>query len=317
MVSVICICHNHAPYVLESIQSVLSQTYAPIELIVVDDASTDESCAVIQEYLSSIEQDIPFIRFVENVGNCKAFNQAFSQSNGDYIIDLAADDVLLPNRIEEQVLAFEKLSEDYGVVFSDANLIDDAGNILRNYYQRGEDGIPASRIPSGNVYQELLKKAFICTPTMMMKRTMLEELGGYDETLSYEDYDLWVRSGRKWKYYYQDLVLTQKRILSTSLGKQFYQPRRNPHLASTLKVCKKAFLQNQIPAENKALSYSIQYHFRQSVWMNCPELAKEFAKLLVKIQPLSFLEKALLSLVQINFPFFPCYQLYQRIRSFI
>src|SRR5687767_6161263 len=104
LVSVICLCYNQARFVREAVASVLAQTYPHVELIIVDDASTDDSAAVIR----SIVQDNPAIRCLvleKNVGNCKAFNTGLSLAKGDYIIDLAADDLLLPRRIESGVQA--------------------------------------------------------------------------------------------------------------------------------------------------------------------------------------------------------------------
>ena len=100
LVSVICLCYNHSKYVIESIESVLSQSYANIELIIVDDASTDDSQSVIRNFIVSLPQ-VNFIPLTNNIGNCSAFNIGWRASSGDYVIDLAADDwretLLLPS----------------------------------------------------------------------------------------------------------------------------------------------------------------------------------------------------------------------------
>ena len=107
LVSVICLCYNQARWVEDSIKSVLNQTYNNIQLIVVDDKSTDNSATVIRNLLADKPQ-IKFISNSKNLGNCKAFNRALKEAKGQYIIDLAADDVLLPNRITEGVNTFQK-----------------------------------------------------------------------------------------------------------------------------------------------------------------------------------------------------------------
>src|SRR5579859_1537102 len=102
LVSVICLCYNHRRFVKEAIESVLGQTYKNIELIVVDDCSTDGSVSVIKEL---IVQN-PVIRFIplnENRGNCKAFNEGYKLSSGKFVIDFSADDVMVSGRIEQQV----------------------------------------------------------------------------------------------------------------------------------------------------------------------------------------------------------------------
>src|SRR5690606_2392531 len=121
-----------------------------------------------------------------NQGNTRAFNQAWHAAKGEFIIDFATDDVLLPNRVTEQVAAFQKLDEAYGVVYSDAEYIDDSGNHVRYHCQRNAAGEVISFAPSGDVFRHLLERYFVCPPTMMMRRRVLEDLNGYDETLAYE-----------------------------------------------------------------------------------------------------------------------------------
>src|SRR6185436_18882244 len=101
-VTVICLCYNHARFVEEAIESVLNQSYANIQLIVVDDASTDKSAEVIKQLINK-HSSIEFLPLQTNLGNCKAFNQGLARAKGEYVIDLAADDVLLPTRIETGV----------------------------------------------------------------------------------------------------------------------------------------------------------------------------------------------------------------------
>ena len=112
-VSVICLCYNHADHVTQAIESVLHQTYEHIELIVVDDASIDGSKSVI-ENMAKIH-GFQTIFNPSNLGNCKSFNIGFGQSHGKYIIDLAADDLLLPERIQVGVHLMKQKGERYGV----------------------------------------------------------------------------------------------------------------------------------------------------------------------------------------------------------
>ena len=122
LVSVICLCYNHSKYVIESIESVLSQSYENIELIVVDDASNDGSQAVIRGFLENKPQ-VSFISLTKNTGNCRAFNIGWQASSGNYIIDLAADDLLLPDSVSIGVGCFLKRDSNYGVHFGDAHII--------------------------------------------------------------------------------------------------------------------------------------------------------------------------------------------------
>ena len=128
LVSVICLCYNHEKFVKEAIKSVLCQSYSNIQLIVVDDASTDGSKNVIAEMLEGTSTE--FITLHSNLGNTKAFNKGFAKAKGKYIIDLSADDVLIQNRVEKQVAFFEECKQSIGVIYSDAIYIDEEGNEL-------------------------------------------------------------------------------------------------------------------------------------------------------------------------------------------
>ena len=100
LVSVVCLCYNHARFLREALDSVLAQTYPNIEVIVVDDCSTDGSVSIIQEYIAKH----PYIKFIStghNRGNTTAFNMGWRASHGAYIIDFATDDALLPERVAQ------------------------------------------------------------------------------------------------------------------------------------------------------------------------------------------------------------------------
>ena len=258
-VSIICTCFNHERYVIESLQSVLSQTYRNYELIVVDDKSTDESPAIIEKFQKKHPQ-ITFIRREKNEGICKAFNTAFKICSGDFIIDLAADDILLAKRLERGVKIFETLDDSYGVIFGDAELIDADGKRLWFHSEK----YPHNTIPQGNIYESLIERYFICSPTMMFRRAVIESLGGYDETLSYEDFDFWIRSSRIFKYHYEPEILVKKRKLKNSLSHSQFKVF-NRHNFATYRVCTKILDLNRTVREQDALRKRIQYEIRQSI----------------------------------------------------
>src|SRR5687768_4471521 len=148
-VTVICLCYNQGRFVSESIRSVLCQTHPNTELIVVDDASTDNSVAIFRECISPYPQ-IKFLPLSEILGNCKAFNTALRLSEGKYIIDLAADDVLLPDRVSKGIQALTNAGENFGVHFSDADWISEDGRALYRHSER----FPHATIPEGDIYKD-------------------------------------------------------------------------------------------------------------------------------------------------------------------
>lgn len=258
-VTVICVCYNQGAYVREAIRSVLDQTYPLVQLVVIDDKSTDASAAIIEDFIRDFP-DIEFLPLPVNVGYCKAFNQALKHVKGDFIIDFAADDVLLPERISVGVADLEQAGARYGVHFSDADWISEAGATLYKHSQR----FPHHTIPHGDIYRDLIERFFICSPTMMFRRTVIESLGGYDESLAYEDFDFWIRSSRSFYYCYSPEVLVKKRVVKNSMSHRQFRVL-SPQLSSTYKVCEKIMALNRSAAEQRALARRIIYEMRVSV----------------------------------------------------
>ena len=302
LVSVICLCFNHEKYVKQAIESVLCQTYAPNELIVVDDASCDSSRSVI-ENMAKIHGFQAFFN-TSNQGNCKSFNLGLSHARGKYIIDLAADDILFPDRIRIGVEEMERKGETYAVHFCDVELLDKNGNFISTHFKRDQQGNLLQTVPSGDIYQHLVERYLISAPSMMMTRQVLEELNGYDEQLSYEDFDFWVRSSRNYKYVFTDQVLVQKLVLEKSLSSFNYQ-RKNRQAMSTAMVCEKIFKLNKSEEENEALLKRINYELKWALITENWEAAKIFIHLKEKLGQKSLrkaLEKIILKIKPAWYP---------------
>ncbi|MET4073046.1 glycosyltransferase [Hymenobacter sp. UYCo722] len=268
LVTIVALCHNHAPFLREALDSILAQTYPHLEVWLVDDASTDGSPAILRDYAAR-NPSWHLLLLPENVGNCRAFNTAFFQSKGGFIIDFATDDVLLPARVALQVAQFRAAEASVGVVYSNAELIDESGRFLGLHHR--PDGRAGLRpVPaSGWVFAEVLRRYFISTPTMMMRRACLASMGGYDETLAYEDFDFWVRASRDWQFCYLDAVTTRKRKHPRSMSARAYR-RHDPYLATTTRVCAKALALARTPAEFAALAVRLRSELRQAVRRHAP-----------------------------------------------
>ncbi len=312
-VSVICTCYNHASFVGECLRSVMQQTYSSIQLIVIDNASTDDSRRIIQQLIDQYPQII-FLRNTHNIGLCKAFNQGLGEATGKYVIDLAADDVMPPDRIEKQVKAFENLPKDYAVVFSNAAYIDASGKKLGYHYALGDDGQAAGVVPTGDVYKEILRRYFICTPTIMMRKSVLMKLGGYDENLSYEDFDFFVRSAHDYRYYYLDDVLMYKRVLEGSLATQFYRVG-NSMLKSSWEVCNKAYDLSRSQEEYDLLANRIRSFIKKCFVAEDAKQAEEFRRLLNYIEDPGWETDLLVILCRLHLPVNWAYQQYAKWQS--
>jgi len=244
---------------VEALNSVINQTYPNIELLIADDCSSDHSVGVIQDWLQH-HPNVYFSANEKNLGNTKTFNQLAKKAKGEFIIDLAADDVLLPNCIEKQVKTFQNSKyENLGIVYGNLIEIDENGNFIRNYYT--EEDHPES----GNIYKMVIGRTTkICSVSSMVKKSVFEKLGYYDENLAYEDLDLWVRASRIYEFEYIPELLIKKRILASSLS-SFFTQKKNPKTKklhkSSLKILHKAFKLNQSKDEHKALLGRIRFEF--------------------------------------------------------
>lgn len=283
LVSIVALSFNHGRFLVEALDSVLAQTYPHWELIIVDDASTDDSAAVIRGWVAANPGRAAHVLLLaESAGACAAFNAGLARCRGEFVVDFATDDVLLPTRLAEQVAAFAALDDSYGVVYTDAELLDEAGTVLRRHYRRDAAGRPHPAAPSGDVFAHVLGHYFISSPTMMMRRRVLTDLGGYDATLAYEDFDFWVRSSHAWQYYFLDRVLTRKRLHPRSHSRGFYRPG-DPQLASTVRVCHKARALCRTSAEWAGLRRRVRYELRQALRYGCWPEARALAELLAEL----------------------------------
>ena len=257
----------------EALESVAGQSYTNIQLIIVDDASTDVSKQTIADYINV--RPAHFISHDINLGNCKAFNSALMHARGELVMDFSADDVLPPNRVELGVQEFEKHDDSFGVQFGDAMIIDEAGKFL-GYHS---DHFPPSTISQGDVYEALIRRYFVNGPTTMVRKRVFDDLGGYDESLSYEDFDFWIRSSRQYNYFYTPEVLVKRRLVRGALHEKQFS-RMSLHARTTLAVCRKIMAMNRTRAEKTALSSRISYEIRQSVRRLDVKLAWEYLLLL-------------------------------------
>lgn len=177
-ISVVIPAYNAEPYIAEAIESCLQQTPPPLEVIVVDDASTDRTAGIAASYPSPVR----LIRFESNQGVSRARNRGVEEASGDWIAFLDADDWFLPGKFAAQLCCAEQHPE--------AKLIY-SGFRWRalNGTERDVAAFPLQRLASMMRY----RCAFdICT--VLVRRDALREIGGFDCSLKRsEDYELWLR----------------------------------------------------------------------------------------------------------------------------
>jgi len=272
----------------EAIESVLSQTYSSLQVIVVDDASVDGSKELIKELIKH-RDGIQTIFLPDNVGNCKAFNQGLKLATGDFIIDFSTDDIMLPDRIEKQIAFFEKQNEKVGIVFSDAVYVNENGSTIRSHYDYLFKKRLLDHVPSGDVFRDVLTTYFISSPTMMIKKKVMDTLHGYDEALSYEDFDFWIRASRDFQFEFLNERTTKVRKSSESMSTGWYR-LGDRQLHSTFLVCTKAEKLCRDEQDRNALRWRVLYEFKQAVFSQNKTEAKLFAELFTRLgkTPISF-----------------------------
>jgi glycosyltransferase involved in cell wall biosynthesis len=312
LVSVICLCYNHQEFIKEAIESVLQQTYKHIQLIVVDDCSTDKSVTIIRKIIADNPQ-IEFYPLENNLGNCAAFNRGLAHVKGDFVIDFSTDDVMLPDRIERQVNQFHQLDPTYGVVFSDALYISKDGTSLYRHHDYLIRKRSLKKIPQGNIYKDLLTSFFICPPTMMTRKSVFDSLQGYDEQLTFEDFDFWVRSSRNFKYAFLNVVTTKVRISEHSMSASLYS-KGDKLLYSTYFVCEKAFHLNKTEEEQECLAKRLRYEIRQSVFSENYREAELFFQLLVRMKKADRISRVLMGINKLKLPLGSFRRLYNKLR---
>ena len=184
LVSVVIPAFNVAAWIGDTIQSVLDQTYRPIEIIVVDDGSADDTALVAGKFGNAVR----YIR-QPNAGVGAARNAGFNASRGDLIAFVDADDLWHPKKLEEQV-ALLKSKPQLGWVYSDAFIVDHtAGKVLDRVGR-------THSLPDGDIAGSLLLNNFIACPTPLIRRSVLTLVGGFDERRSLTvaaDWFMWLR----------------------------------------------------------------------------------------------------------------------------
>jgi glycosyltransferase involved in cell wall biosynthesis len=191
LVSILVPSFNGAPWLREALDSILAQTYPNIEVLLLDDASTDDTPAIAAEY----EGRIRYVRQQQNMGIYDNVNVGIAEARGELIATYHADDIYLPDMVEEQV-AYLQAHPEVGAVFASDIMVDaegrEYGRIVLPKEVRGERPLPYA-----TVLNTLLKykNAFLVCPTAMVRASVHRDVGVYaQETYrNTSDLEMWLR----------------------------------------------------------------------------------------------------------------------------
>ena len=255
LVSILIPCYNHEKYIVDCLDSLISQTYKRIELIVCDDASADRSFDVLCTYRERLEarfERVVLLKNESNSGITVTANKMIKEARGSIYKLIASDDMLFPEYTEQMVLAFKK-NEDVDVVVSNGYRVGDSAYytdyLLKGYAQNNDDqsALLVYQNPpefDNDLFAKLYQGNFIFAPGMSIRSRAYELYGLYDESIMIEDWEYSLRlSKENRRFYFLDQPLVLYRISensATSMKKNSDLERRRIYIYDAeLKIIKK------------------------------------------------------------------------------
>ncbi len=224
LISVVIPAYNAARTIGATLRSVIDQTYPNIEIIVVDDGSTDGTAAIVRSVLAGE----PRLRFVAqgNAGVAAARNAGAALARGDFIAPVDADDLWHPTKLAKQMELMKRGSERLGLVYCWSSWIDDDGCVVERY--------GAMSYASGRVYSLLALEDFICNASVpLIRRSAFAAVGGYDTGLrraggqGCEDWQLYLRLAEICEFAVVPEFLVGYRLAGGSMSTDVWQMKRS------------------------------------------------------------------------------------------
>ena len=205
-VSVCIAAYNHARYLPKCLDSILSQTYDKYEIVVVDDGSEDGSHELLLDYQSRFKDRIRYFWHAghENRGVSVTSNVAIRGSTGEYVAFIGADDMWYPEKLQHQVAILEE-SREVAFVYGIAYYMDEHDEVLPGVV--GGD-VTADRNPLG----KMLVVNYAPAMTVVARRLCLDQVGLFDESMDYSDWDLMIKLLSHWRAAYVDKPLARYRV---------------------------------------------------------------------------------------------------------
>ena len=211
LVSVIIPTYNRSTLLLRAIESVRNQTYKHLEIIIVDDGSTDNTEEIVRRLK---DNRIIYIKHNKNMGASAARNTGVKKSSGEFVAFLDSDDEWLPEKIEKQINVFSKFGENIGMVYSDMIRVYPSG---RKYYWHSPSFLPKD----GILYPKALNYGLINIglQTCLVRKVCFSEVGLFDINLKrYIDLEFFIRLSRRFLFYHINEALVYYYVVSNSIS---------------------------------------------------------------------------------------------------
>ncbi len=207
-------CFNHARFLAESVQGILCQSYTDLELIIVDDCSSDDSWEIMCG-LAQQDTRVKPIRHAQNGGASKSRNDGLRASKGEFLGFCDSDDIWKPEKLSIQMSILQRRPE-CDVTYCDALFIDEAG---RPSGKRFSEEFPVPGTGCGDLFDQLVFRNFINMQTVLMRRACVEQSGYFDEGIKWvEDWWYWLKVSRNHNYFYSAEPLAKYRVHGKSTG---------------------------------------------------------------------------------------------------
>jgi glycosyltransferase involved in cell wall biosynthesis len=184
LISVLMSVHNGETYLVQALDSILSQSFSSFEFIVIDDASTDDTAGILADYARR-ESRICLLSNQKNMGLAWSLNRGLKQVKGRYIARMDADDISLQLRLEKQ-FSFMEEHPGVGVIGTAVDIIDSAGQVIGGRMYPSDPIVIRWRLAFENP---------LCHPTVMIRRSLLQDAPYNSDLNTAQDYDLWCRLG--------------------------------------------------------------------------------------------------------------------------
>jgi glycosyltransferase involved in cell wall biosynthesis len=215
LVSVIIPSYNSCRFVIEAVESVLLQSYSPIEVIVVDDGSTDDTASVLAPYRSHV-------RYVyqANRGLAGARNRGIAEARGELVAFLDADDVWMPEKLARQMEALSGAPQA-GLVHTDVLFLEQATGQKSHRKTRKTEYV-------GDCYRLLFTRNQLTASSVLLRKECLTRVGWFEESLRrLEDYDLWLRVARHYPFACVGEPLVVYRLHNNNLSRATLEMRKD------------------------------------------------------------------------------------------
>lgn len=222
LISIGLLTYNHEKYISDALEGLLSQDYERIELIILDDASTDSTRQIIYRYMERIQNKFVRVIDLSNQKNCGNIphncNRLIMEMEGEFYFVTSGDDILLANGISS---LYEKLQNHAECMIVYSNMIfisdefrfDETFSIGDVFIKNKKSGVEPD-----NLFQQLMAhNVSITAPTVLFRREVFDKYGYHDEDIAFEDFEYWLRISQTEKFFFLDKPTVLYRRAETSI----------------------------------------------------------------------------------------------------